>query len=397
MHWWSTIFGIAIVMWVAAEIISFLALDTVGRRFGLRFLPKNNPSLSAYCTEFYKNLISTNGIGKILELHAELGWIVRSNLTDEDGRKVTNSGRARGPREYSRTPGKNIVRVSTYGDCLTFGTGVSAEETWQSRMEQIDPVYEVLNFGTNSYCPGQMYLRYLESLKAYPQFDIAIFSVVSTNVFKSLSVFRPFYAYDHGLPFGKPGFRLERHALRCIPNPLPSLSSYQELLSNPKRTLERMGQEDYYFGIDYREGCFDKLPSLRLLKILFHELYKFSQVFNLGGQLKEDSTAFEVTTAIFDTFYEISKQHGSTPLFLLIPLGKEVKKYLLKNVKPYQAIIDHFNRSSYQYLDLLEVIGGNSCELSSLFVDGRHFSSKANWIIARGIVDYLRKNSSCER
>ncbi len=386
------LFGITFIIWVLSEILCILTLEFFRRKFGIYFFSKNNPNLSTNCIKFYKKLIKTNGIGKINEVHSGLGWILRSNLIDGNGIRLTTSGRARSSHEYSKIPSNNRVRVSTYGDCLTFGEGVPVEETWQYQMEQIASIYEVLNFGTEGYGPGQIYLRYLESLKAYQQFHITIFSIVSTNVFKPLNIFRPFYAYEHGLPLAKPGFVLEDNKLICIPNPLPSLSDYQKLLSDPKLISEQIGKRDYYFNSKYMSNVFDILPSLRLLKMLSHELSKFSQVLELNGKIKSNSTALKVTAAIFDLFHYISRQNQSIPLFLFLPLKSDIKKYYLKNIKVYQAIIDHFNINNYRYLDLLDVMNiSNLSELDDLFID-RHFSAKGNRIIAKHLIDYLSVN-----
>src|SRR5262249_19686757 len=42
-------------------------------------------------------------------------------------------------------------RIATYGDSETFGWSVALEETFQRRMEAIDPRVEVLNFGVPGY------------------------------------------------------------------------------------------------------------------------------------------------------------------------------------------------------------------------------------------------------
>jgi len=203
-----------------------------------------------------------------------------------------------------------------------------------------------------------------------------------------MNIFRPFFAYDHGLPLGKPGFYLKSDTLHIIPNPLPSLVEYQKILSDPRTVLEKIGENDYYFKILYKKYYSDILPSQQLIKILFHEWYKYRQVFDSNGQIKKDTKALQITTALFDAFQKDSLEHSSVPLFLLIPFKKDVKKYYLNKVKSYQVIIDYLNFMSYNYLDLLEVLKiKDLSELESLFID-RHFSPKAHQIIA----DYIHCN-----
>lgn len=45
----------------------------------------------------------------------------------------------------------NNFRILTYGDSETYGWSVDIENSWQRRMEQIDPNIEVLNFGVPGY------------------------------------------------------------------------------------------------------------------------------------------------------------------------------------------------------------------------------------------------------
>jgi hypothetical protein len=48
-------------------------------------------------------------------------------------------------------PPGDRFRIATYGDSETFGWSVALEETFQKRMEAIDPRVEVLNFGVPGY------------------------------------------------------------------------------------------------------------------------------------------------------------------------------------------------------------------------------------------------------
>jgi hypothetical protein len=72
-------------------------------------------------------------------------------------------------------PGERF-RIATYGDSETFGWSVALEETFQRRMEAIDPRVEVLNFGV----PGYQVINVRKQLeRTVPPFqpDLAIYLV----------------------------------------------------------------------------------------------------------------------------------------------------------------------------------------------------------------------------
>jgi hypothetical protein len=86
----------------------------------------------------------------------------------------TNSAGFRDDHEVG-APGDRF-RVATYGDSETFGWSVALEETFQRRMEAIDPRVEVLNFGV----PGYQVINVRKQLEqTLPRFqpDLAIYLV----------------------------------------------------------------------------------------------------------------------------------------------------------------------------------------------------------------------------
>ena len=86
----------------------------------------------------------------------------------------TNSAGFRDDHEVG-PPGERF-RVATYGDSETFGWSVALEETFQRRMEAMDPRVEVLNFGV----PGYAVINVRQQLeRTVPRFrpDFAIYLV----------------------------------------------------------------------------------------------------------------------------------------------------------------------------------------------------------------------------
>lgn len=86
----------------------------------------------------------------------------------------TNSAGFRADREVG--PPDDRFRIATYGDSETFGWSVALEDTFQRRMEAIDPRVEVLNFGV----PGYQVINVRKQMEGtLPRFqpDLAIYLV----------------------------------------------------------------------------------------------------------------------------------------------------------------------------------------------------------------------------
>lgn len=310
-------------------------------------------------------------------------------IVDSDGNMLTTKGRARGCHEYEKKPLSSKIRVATFGDCLTFGEGVSTQDTWQYTIEKKDSTYEVLNFGVEAYDPGQMYLWYKESLNYYQDYHVTIFSVVTTNVFKPLNIYRFFYAYNHGIPLGKPGYVLKQKKLHCIPNPLSKVSDYKRLIDNPSEAMPEIGAKDYYFNIKYTQTILDRLSFSRMIKIIIHELNKYSMFYDKQEVLRNDTDAFNVTTALYDQFFIESTNKGSKALFLFLPLKKEIQKYFKDGVKSYQTLIDYCTLKKYPFVDMLEELNLKNIKNTKKLFNGVHYTLQANSIISDSIVEYL--------
>jgi hypothetical protein len=374
------------------EALCWACLLAIHRKTGVYYLPRGAPKLSAACTRFFKRFIAENGRGALMQHDENLGWSLRPNARSEDGLSSINSMGARAAREYPRIPDPGVVRIATFGDCLTFGERVPAGDTWQCRMERLGPGFEVINFGVDGYDPGQMLLRYRESLEFYAGQNVVVLAFVSSNIYKPLNVFRPFYSYDHGIKLAKPGFTLADGSLRPIPNPMKSLSQYERLLDNPREELEKLGSLDHYYRATYSRGPLDFAPSMRLAKIVSNEYRKRREVFD-GGRYRDGSEALRIATAIIDEFHALARQRGSLPLVILFPLGKDIGRFLRNGTRPYAPLIEHCERMSYRFLDMLDAFKAIAEDggVDRVFI-GRHYSPLANAVIARHLTDCIRQN-----
>ncbi len=378
-----------IVCYSVLEITCAVGLWLLHRRTGIYYLSRRKPRLSRTCRAFISRLLDEGGEGRVMRYSERLGWTLRPCI-DDGGLYRTNSLGARGEREYGSCIEEGRIRIATYGDCLTFGEDVPIADTWQRRLEALDGRFEVINFGVDGYGPGQIYLRYLETLESIFRLDVAVMAIVSTNVFKPLNTFRPLYSYDHGIKMSKPGFALSSDSLDAVPNPIRDLGGYRRLLDDPVGELLRIGRTDYYFRTTYRGGCFDFVPSVRLMKMLRAEYRKRREVFDRRGRLVPGSAALRTAIKIFEMFHDDALSRGGLAVFLLLPLEREIAQFLRSGIKPYDVVIEHFANRGFRYVDMLEEFGRCPETDPGAFFIGRHYSAAANRAIARSLAGALR-------
>ena len=112
----------------------------------------------------------------------------------------------------------------------------------------------------------QAFLRYKEDgVKFHPH--IVLIGHMSTNIYRLLTTFWPFYSPYAGIPFGKPRFILKANQLVLVDNPLSRRENLERLVNDDRGVLERLKAYDYYATHRYFQGPFDFLSSVRIMKI----------------------------------------------------------------------------------------------------------------------------------
>ncbi len=384
---------LACAIYGSFEAICHGCLRAIHRKTGVYFLPRGKPKLSAASIRFIRRFVAEDGRGALMQHDGILGWSLRPNVRSGDGLYSTNARSARAARDYPHLPAAGAIRITTFGDCLTFGEEVPAEDTWQRRMELLSPDFEVINLGVDGYDPGQMLIRYRESLGFYAGQRVAVLAFVSSNIFKPLNVFRPFYSYDHGIKLAKPGFTVVDDVLMPIANPMKTLSHYERLLDGGRGALETLGSLDHYYLNAYSSGPLDFAPSARLAKIVSNEYRKRREVFDRGGRYREGSRALRTTVKIVDEFCALARRQGTLPLVVLFPLRKDIERFLDNAVRPYAPLIEHCERMNHPFADMLDALGGcaENGDVDRVFI-GRHYSVLANEVIARHLARCIRQH-----
>lgn len=396
------------MLYLFFEASSLASLFFLEKTRSVTYSPIPTGSLSE--TQKASILSFINDSTKYLKYSSALGWTIKRNGRVD--KYESNSQGIRASRDYPLIPPEGIVRISSFGDSFTHCDDVSNKNTWQARMEEADGVLEVLNFGVPAYGLDQAFLRYhQEGIRYNPH--IVFIGFMSENINRHVNVFRPFYLPSPYWPLTKPRFTVKDDKLFLLKNPMREPSRYYDLLDRPEVALPRLGENDYHFSSPsrYKEGAFDFLPSVRLIKIAtaaYMQSGNEESAIIVDGRYNEDSEAYKVTVKIFDEFVELAMKNNTLPIIVLFPNHEDIVRYHEENTNIYGALEEHFAGKEYRYIDLMRAFDTQDGEgeiedhLAPLFLwhpffrKPVHYSARGNRVVAEHILDYLQKEGLTE-
>ena len=386
------------LVYLCIEIAAFAGLAVLEKWKSVAYEPVRF-ELTEQNRELIKRLIDDRtGYRK---LSASLGWTNKPNArfsVPHNGDAGTfeiniNAQGLRGKNDYPLSPDKNTIRVLAFGDSFTFGAEVGDQDCWTEKLNASTPRLEVLNFGVPGFSLDQALLRYEEEGTQFSP-RIVLMGFLTENIKRHVNVYRPFL-YKNGFPAAKPRFLLEKEAIELLPNPLPTRDHYQDLLENESEVITTLGKHDYFYQQDYHEGHFDILPSVRLYKILSHDLRE-----GLGGDaiMKDNryntaSEAFAITIELFKRFSHTVRADNALPIAVIFPHNGDIKRFLKDRTKSYSPLIEYFDRHKIDYIDLMDafVRGSETYPPSDFFASGSHYSPLGNELVARHLLRYLER------
>ena len=326
----------------------------------------------------------------------ELGWAPKENgFSDEFGYRADSHG-IRSDREYTLTPSVNKFRISTFGDSFTEGAEVTNKETWEEELTNINPLFEVINFGVGGYGTDQAYLRYIKDGIKYNS-HIVFLGLLTENIHRSVSTFRPFYVPNSMFPLGKPRFIVKDDKLQLIENPIQDVSQLEDLVNDSKNTLPTLGKYDYYYNNSNKQSILDFFSSLRLYKVLKDIMFNNS-IYNLGyakSYYDKEREEFIVTAKIIEKFVETALENDSLPIILVFPNAYDITRYQKFKTKIHQPLIDNLYAKGFLYIDLLDAFFtfGKGKMRNEFFAKGGHYSPLGNEVVAKYLSLYLNRSN----
>ncbi|MEP7012282.1 MAG: hypothetical protein ABJC13_18320 [Acidobacteriota bacterium] len=369
----------------AVELGSRAGLVLLERR-GIEYRPLVVDRLSAKHRELLEDLLA--GRPSLFQHDAVLGWTLRPGFRSELS-TVDVDGRRRDPERPQ--PVAPAVRVATFGDSFTFGGDVADRDAYPEVLARLDAGLSVENFGVPAYGLDQAFLRYQrEGRPAHPQ--IVVIGFMSENIFRNVSVFRPFYMPLSQVPLAKPRYLPGlpgRPDPILVGNPLPLLADYRRLLARPAETLALLGRHDYFYRTRLRARAFDGSAAVRLAKLAREHLSPDTGIVR-RGYYNTDGEAFRVTTGLFTSFYEMALRDGAQPVILIFPERGDLDRWRSTHTKRYTPLLKFLATKRYRVVDAMTALdaAANDHPVDDL-IPG-HFSPLANQLVAEYLLEQLR-------
>ena len=394
----TTLLLTSLLLFVSLEGTAYIALSVLST-FGISYAPVNASLSEEQRARLRLRLGEHQQSRTFGSYHPTLGWTVpMANATSDF---TSNSQGIRGEREYTVEPATDAIRISAFGDSFTFGSEVADRDTWEEQLSRSVSRLEVLNFAVPAYGLDQAYLRYQTEGARFGS-DIVVIGFMSENIRRNVNVFRPFYnrLYWSHL-FTKPRFAVQEGELILLPNPLSTVSSYEQLLAHDQEVLAEVGRHDYFYRTHYHPGPFDHLRSVRLATMAWHAARnRWDGIFRADGMYNVHSEAFELTVTIFDAFYRDALTHQSLPLILIYPDLGDLDRYRRNAPRRYQPLLDVFKAKGYRHIDLLDAFIQYDPQVKTADLTvgtWGHLSPLGNKIVADYLLRYLQQEGPLTR
>ena len=367
---------------VAVELASSAGLVLLERR-GISYQPLVADRLSAKHRELLEDLLA--GRPSLFRHDAALGWSLRPGFRSELA-TVGLDGRRRDPERPE--PRASAVRVATFGDSFTFGGDVADRDAYPEVLARLDAGLAIENFGVPAYGLDQAFLRYQrDGRPTRPQ--IVVIGFMAENIFRDVSVFRPFYRAGSQLPLAKPRFQPGTPQPVLLENPMPRLEDYRRLLAHPAEMLKRLGRHDHFYRSRVRAGALDRSATVRLLKLARERLAPDNEI-ERHGDYNPEGEAFRVTAGLFTAFYEMALRDGAQPVLLIFPERGDLERWRSTRTRRYAPLLDFLAAKGYRVVDALTALDAAGRERSVDELIPAHFTPLANRLTAEYLLHRLR-------
>ena len=383
---------LVIVTYVVLEASSGAALFFLSKARRIEYAPISVRSLSNQHRKALEDLVA--GRTTYIIHSPTLGWTIKPNGFSQLYK--ANAAGLRANREYLPSVPPGVFRLASFGDSFTHGDRVENKDSWSEMLAGTVTGVEVLNFGVPGYGLDQALLRYQQEGSRF-EAHVVLIGLMSENLYRHVNVFRPFYVPATGEPLAKPRYVLRGDRLTLVENPMRDLAAYQELLERPERVLPRLGTHDRYFQLRYQEGSFDRIPSVRLFKLVRGEFAERQAGLKQGGTYKATSEAFRVTVGIVDVFVEAVARRGAVPVIVVFPNRGDILQHRKNGATRYAPLLADFRAKGYRYIDLLETFSGDNGRTPIEELIPHHYSPQGNRVVAGALWRYLTEHRLVRR
>jgi hypothetical protein len=376
---------LVLLLVVVVEVLARVLGPSIATRLGIDIKPVDR--ILAEQSEGIRTLLDNDRT--LVQLDSVLGWRYRPGYVA--GENDLNAAGLRAKRDYSERPPAGVRRVAAFGDSFVYGTEVATDDAWATVAERETPGLEVLNYGVGGYGTDQAFLLFLrEGMRFAP--EIVLIGFAPVDLRRAVNVYRRFISTDD-LPIAKPRFRLDPAGrLQLVPSPIRDRADWNRLIAEPRATLASFAPHDpWYEPLRYESAMYRWSATARLGIALGYRLwwkYRWEGRLMTGREFRPESEAFAVQRALLNSFADSVRARGARPLIVIFPDRESVAE-AAPGVRPVYAPLREALEGDgrAEVLDLLDALVAERARTSvdSLFAPGRHYSARANAVVADAV------------
>lgn len=366
---------------ITIELSSTLCLYFAKKIRSIEYLPIDKKQLSDIHRQDLLDLL--HGKASYIRVDSVLGWDISPSA--KFGLYTSNSQGIRGLVTYTKEIPTSKKRILLFGDSYTHGDEVDDTSTWAHVLESSLTSTEVVNLGVPGYGPDQALLKYEQKIKTL-DCNLVVLGFMPENIHRIASMYRPFYNPHTHLPLFKPRLVTKNDSLTLVPNPFPTLFSYQKLIDSGFASIQNTISNDYHYHYRYGHHPLEIFATYRALTIVGHALFK-NHYIKPTGEYNPNHQVYTDLVNIFKTFSRTVKDHGQQPLIIILPSYYDDHRNRMHLSPRHQPLFKDLAKENIPYIDLGILFDSlkSTCTLQELHHG--HYTAKANRIVG----EYLSK------
>lgn len=192
----------------------------------------------------------------------------------------------------------------------------------------------------------------------------------------------------------KPRYRLRDGKLELVPNPLPQLHDYEQLLANEPSVMSRLTENDSFVRCISWPQPIDILASVRLWKVArtSWKRYQLEKNISVGAYCNTGSEGYQITERLLEAFYQEVLKHDALPIIVIFPTKEDLRQSHSENTLWYAPLLKELTTKDFEFLDLGEAFKQRevSRRAGKFFSDDNiHYNAAGNWVVAQYVAEYM--------
>ncbi len=303
------------------------------------------------------------------EYDAEIGWVGLPNVDIEDmygpGADLrTNAQGFRSAEDFPAKRDSDTRRIVCSGDSVTFGEHVGNDQTFCNVLAELDPNLETINMGQVGYGVDQAYLWYRRDADEL-DVDVHVFAFITHDF-----------------------MRMQYDKFMGIPRPVMVLEDGEPVVTNVP-----ISEATYSMPTWLAEtlNSADGLSTVKLATGIRRKLNLAPRKVPGAWDARGADEVQAVVTRMFEELRDYDLARSRATVLVYFPSVEELQQPTSELGYWLSFVESNARRLDVPFVNFVSVLGElPAADVTSLFVDGYHFSESGNALVARELLEHLR-------